>query len=138
MRAVVILSLVTGACGTPPRAGEPSRTSTREEPSRASGTAGERVHLGMRDNGRTVRTSVGAVVLLSLPASTRWSQPEVDGVPADVDELVSDAPAGTQTWEVRPRAAGRLSLRVRGEQTCEGAGCSPSPTAFDVELDVGA
>jgi hypothetical protein len=102
-----------------------------------SGAAKSRVVLTLRDHGRTIVVARSQRLLLVLGGRYRWSEPTSGGA-IRASEVVSDAPTGAQTWELRALRAGVATLRSLGKPACRptAAGCPETARRYVVELDV--
>ena len=99
-----------------------------------------RLLLTVRDQGRTVRVSRSTRITLVLGGRYRWSKPRSTGVRVDVQAVLSDAPTGGQTWELRPLGRGRAPLTSTGSPACRPTtpGCPTVARRYTVTLDVRA
>jgi hypothetical protein len=119
---------------------QPSASDTMRVSSAETTTAGSpaRLVLTLRDQGRTVRVSRSTRITLVLGGRYRWSKPRSTGVRVDVQAVVSDAPTGGQTWELRLLERGRAKLTSTGSPACRPTtpGCPTVARSYTVTLDV--
>lgn len=97
-----------------------------------------RLVLTLRDHGRTVRVTRSTRITLVLGGRYRWSKPMSTGVRVDIQAVVSDAPTGAQTWELRLLGTGWAKLTSTGSPACRPTtpGCPTVARRYTVTLDV--